>query len=136
MITVRFASVTFDPGQPRQWLLTEYDISKNLDRRMSRVQMGARFRVGRRSGKLLSSIRKRPGVSATGQYVDLLAGGAGVNYALAHHDGTRPHLIRARRRKALRFPTAGGVVFRRVVRHPGTQGTFYLTRSLPLAAAD
>jgi hypothetical protein len=41
--------------------------------------------------------------------------------------GSRPHIIRARNAKALRFMTRGGVVFRRSVNHPGTRPykTFY-----------
>jgi hypothetical protein len=134
---VRPTAIEFDTGQPKLFVLTSNEISRNLDKRMSRVQMGARFRVRVRTGKLISTIRKNPGVTAGAQHVDLLAGGRGANYVMIEHDGSRPHLIRARRRKALRIPVpGGGVVFRRQVRHPGTTGTFFLTRSLPLAAAD
>lgn len=133
---VRPTEITFDPGQPKLFVITEQDITRELTRRMSRVQMGARFRVRVRSGKLISTVRKHPGVTVATQYVDVLAGGRGANYALVEHDGSRPHIIRARRRKALRIPVAGGVIFRHQVRHPGTTGTFFLTRSLPLAAAD
>lgn len=35
--------------------------------------------------------------------------------------GTRPHVIQARRAKALRFVMGGVVVFRRSVHHPGTR---------------
>lgn len=133
----RPTSIEFDPGQPKLFVVTDQDLSRNLDKRSSRVQMGMRFRVRVRSGKLISTIRKHPGVSATGQHVDILAGGRGASYVMIEHDGSRPHVIRARRRKALRIPVGGGrVIFRRQVRHPGTTGTFFMTRSLPLAAAD
>ena len=133
---VRPLRITLEPGQPQLFVMTDADIGRNLDKRASRVQMGMRFRVRRRTGKLMSTIRKHPGVSPTGQYVDILAGGRGANYALIEEYGSRPHIIRARRRKMLRFPSGGGVVFRRQVRHPGTTGTLFMTRSLPLAAAD
>lgn len=132
----RPTSIEFDPGQPKLFVITDQDLSRNLDKRASRVQMGMRFRVRVRSGKLISTIRKHPGVSATTQYVDILAGGRGAPYVMIEEEGSRPHIIRARRRKALRIPTGGGVIFRRQVRHPGTVGTHFMTRSLPLAAAN
>lgn len=136
-IANRPTSIEFDPGQPKLFVITDRDLGRNLDRRASRVQMGMRFRVRVRSGKLISSVRKHPGVSATTQYVDILAGGKGAPYVMIEHDGSRPHVIRARRRRALRIPVGGGrVIFRRQVRHPGTTGTFFMIRSLPLAAAD
>src|SRR6188474_1816071 len=41
--------------------------------------------------------------------------------------GSRPHIIRARTGKALKFTMGGKVMFRRSVRHPGTRPykTFY-----------
>jgi len=69
----RIGDFTFDEGQPRAWHLTEPGVGRELDRRMTRVQMGARMRVRKRTGKLVSSIRKHPGTSASGQYVDVLA---------------------------------------------------------------
>ena len=101
------------------------------------MQMGMRFRVRVRSGKLISSIRKHPGVNASTQYVDILAGGRGAPYVLSEEVGCRPQVIYARRRKYLRIPVGGGrVIFRHRVYHPGTTGTHFMTRSLPLAAAD
>ena len=40
--------------------------------------------------------------------------------------GTKPHIIRARRAKALRFVMHGKTHFRRWVRHPGTKGFRFL----------
>lgn len=47
-------------------------------------------------------------------------------------EGTRPHLIRARRGKALRFEIDGQVVFAKVVRHPGTRPNNFLGQALRL----
>lgn len=47
-------------------------------------------------------------------------------------DGTRPHLIRPRRRQYLRFEVAGDVVFTKLVRHPGTRPNNFLGRALRL----
>lgn len=134
---VRGRDFTFDAGEPRKWTLTERGVGRDLDRRMTRVQMGARMRIRRRTGKALSSIRKNPGTMATGQYVDLLAGGRGIGYIGVEHYGSKAHEIVPKRRKALRYPGPGGTpIFRRRVWHPGTTGTFFLTRAFPLAAAD
>lgn len=50
-----------------------------------------------------------------------------VKYVL---DGTRPHLIRPRRAKALRFEVSGRVVYTKLVRHPGTRPNNFLRRAL------
>ncbi|KPI33262.1 hypothetical protein OV450_1350 [Actinobacteria bacterium OV450] len=47
--------------------------------------------------------------------------------------GTRPHLIRPRRRNGvLRFEVGGDVVYTRLVRHPGTRANNFLERALRL----
>lgn len=135
MIGFRPGEVTFLPGEPKAFALTDTDILRDLERRASNIQMGARFRVRVRTGKLLSTIRKNNGKNSRGQYVDILAGGSGANYVMFEHDGTRPHEIAARRRKTLRFVYNGQVVFAKRVYHPGTQGSHFLERSLPLGAA-
>lgn len=136
MIKFSPTSVTFYPGEPRVFARTDMDIGADLTRRMGNVQTGARFRVRVRTGTLLSSTRKQPGQDARSQYVDVVAGSrTQAPYVMYEHDGTAAHIIRARRRKMLRFVQHGQVLFRRQVRHPGTTGTFFLTRSLPLAAA-
>ncbi|MDK1473610.1 hypothetical protein QNO07_09280 [Streptomyces sp. 549] len=44
--------------------------------------------------------------------------------------GTRPHVIRPRRAKALRFRVGGRTVFARVVNHPGTKPNDFLSKAL------
>ncbi len=69
--------------------------------------------------------------------------GSKVKYARWPHDGTRPHVIRARRKKLLVFPWPDGPVgivaqrgkwkgyaFLPKVNHPGQKATRYLTRPL------
>lgn len=53
-----------------------------------------------------------------------------VEYAPYVHDGTRPHIIRPRRRQALRFRVGGMTVFAKVVHHPGTRARPFLDRAL------
>jgi hypothetical protein len=47
-------------------------------------------------------------------------------------EGTRPHIIRRHRAKALRFEVDGRVVFASVVHHPGTRPNNFLGRALRL----
>lgn len=56
--------------------------------------------------------------------------GSDVDYAPMVNDGTRPHIIRPKRAKALRFNVGGKVVFARVVHHPGTRARPFLDRAL------
>lgn len=44
-----------------------------------------------------------------------------AKHAIFVNDGTRPHVIEARRAKMLRFEIGGQTIFRRRVNHPGTK---------------
>jgi hypothetical protein len=103
----------------------------DLDRRAARVRSRARQLVGVDTGLLISTIRVESGPG----YRDVVAGrrGAGTKYVLPHHDGSEPHVIRPRRAKALRFVINGRVIFAARVNHPGSRGTYFLTRALPAA---
>lgn len=46
---------------------------------------------------------------------------ASARYAPAVEKGSRPHIIRPRRRKVLKFSAGGRVVFTKIVRHPGSK---------------
>jgi hypothetical protein len=101
----------------------------DLMRRGTNVQTGAKVYVRKRTRALEKSIVKR---------LDFIGGqpvvriGTDLGYALWEHEGTRPHVIAPRNKKVLRFPSGGGVVFAKRVSHPGTQGSHFLTRALPL----
>jgi len=56
--------------------------------------------------------------------------GSDVEYAPWVNDGTRPHVIRPRNAKALRFVVGGQVVYAKVVHHPGTRARPFLDRAL------
>lgn len=53
-----------------------------------------------------------------------------VNYAAAVHEGSRPHTIRARKRKSLRFVVGGQVIYAKAVHHPGTRPRPFLRTAL------
>lgn len=58
-----------------------------------------------------------------------------VNYAAAVHDGSRPHIIRARKKKALAFKMDGRTVIVKSVVHPGTDGRPFLRMAAEEVAA-
>lgn len=100
-----------------------------------------RARGGRRPGTLKDSWRVTD--------VDVLVrggGAAGLRFTIAVETDdpvaphveypTRPHLIRARKPGGrLTIPTRGGMILRREVRHPGTQGAYMMARALAEVAA-
>jgi hypothetical protein len=49
-----------------------------------------------------------------------------VQYAAAVHDGSSPHVIKARKAKVLRFRVGGRTVYARQVMHPGSAGRPFL----------
>lgn len=51
---------------------------------------------------------------------------ATASYAAAVHEGARPHVIRPRTAKALRFEVGGRTVFAKMVRHPGMKARPFL----------
>lgn len=140
--SISLMSVKMLPGEPRNFVNTEPSIQRDLQRRMrTRVLPAAKRYVGVDTGRLRANTRMQSGVlSGAGPFSQVVSGWTGTqggarSYVMYHHDGTTPHIIRARRRGgSLRFETNGVVVFRRQVRHPGTRGTKFLTRALPLAA--
>lgn len=61
---------------------------------------------------------------------------ASARYAPAVELGTRPHIIRPRRRKVLRFSAGGRVVFTQMVRHPGTKAKPFMVPGARRALAE
>lgn len=80
------------------------------------------------TGKLHNSIK--------GQYSKLSNVGfkytvsAGAKHAIFIEEGTRPHIIRARRKKVLMFYQDGKPVFTKEVFHPGTKESPFMSRAL------
>ena len=77
-----------------------------------------------RTGKLRRSIRKRVNMARLEAEV-----GPDVEYAVWVEMGTRPHVIRPVRARALRFEAGGEIVFARLVRHPGTKPNPFMRRT-------
>lgn len=53
-----------------------------------------------------------------------------VDYAEFVNNGTRPHIIRPKNAKVLRFTVGGQVVYAKVVHHPGTKAKPFLDRAV------
>ena len=104
-------------------------VGKYLREKGRRVTAAARGQVGVKSGALRASIHMRHRRDPRGQHIKI---GSPLSYALAHHEGTKPHLITPNKRKALRFYSKGFMVFAHMVRHPGTKPNRYLTDNLGL----
>lgn len=104
-------------------------VGRDLHKRGMKVLVAAKAQVGVKTGKLKASINIDHGIDIRGQYVKI---GSNARYALAHHEGTRPHVITPNRAQVLRFSSRGRIVYARAVMHPGTKPNKYLTDNLRL----
>jgi len=104
-------------------------VGRDLEARALRVMWAAKAQAGIKTGALRLSIHISHGREATGQSFKV---GSPLMYALAHHEGTMPRVIVAKRGGTLKFTRQGGVIYTHAVRHPGTRPNRYLTDNLPL----
>lgn len=142
MPNYRFApgQVKLLPGEPQAFANDPHEgVMYDLRYRLFLIGGLAKARVQVDSGFTLTTIRDKVNRSVKRYpYGDVIAGKAGARRKGGGprtvpeilDKGSRPHVIRARRRKALRFVVNGKVVFRRQVMHPGTRGSGFLTKSL------
>lgn len=86
-----------------------------------------------RTGSLSNSIRAGEPVGGTLVTVDVTAD---TPYAAAIELGAKPHVITARKGKALRFQVGGRTVFRRSVNHPGNKPYKFLAGALEREVDD
>lgn len=116
---VEYTKFTKDPnGDIGQWLRKKGYQLQDLAQRSAR----------KHSGALAASITSDVLVDELGLYLRV---GSALDYALIEHEGSRPHLIRPRSGRMLRFVNRGMVVYAHTVHHPGTKGSKYLSRHLP-----
>lgn len=103
-------------------------VGRHVEDKAKKVQDIAKTLVGKRTGRLAASIAMRRHRTASGFEYTI---GSMRTYALLHHTGTRPHLIVAKPPGRLRFRgSTGTIVWKKVVRHPGTRPNPYLTTAL------
>ncbi|MEU3042275.1 hypothetical protein ABZ700_15210 [Streptomyces diastaticus] len=108
--------------------------------RLLRLRNGPVERRLRERTRRVADIAAREAPGSMGDYVDWRVenGPRGLRGVVVcnHHavrfvlDGTRPHLIRPRRRNVLRFQIGGRVVYSKLVRHPGTKANDFMKRAL------
>ena len=91
-----------------------------LVKRARRVQRNARRMAPGRMGRKINAV-------VVGKHVRIESSHPATMYV---HNGTRPHVIRPRYRKVLKFSVKGRTVFARVVMHPGTKPNPFLTKAL------
>jgi hypothetical protein len=107
----------------------EGDVGKYLAKKGRLLMAAAKAQVGVRTGALRSSIHMRHLRDSRGQYVKI---GSNLDYALLHHQGTKPHVIRPDRAKVLRFVRGSRIIYTTSVMHPGTKANRYLSDNLKL----
>ena len=108
--------------------------------RLLRARGGIAERGLRRRTERVAGIARREAPGRMGNYINwkIESGPGGLQGVIVcDHPatlfvlyGTRPHIIRPRRKKALRFDVGGRTVFAAVVHHPGTRPNDFLGRAL------
>jgi hypothetical protein len=104
-------------------------VGRYLARKGRMITVAAKSQAGVRTGALRASIHMRHLRDSRGQFVRI---GSPLNYALMHHEGTKPHLITPNRAQVLRFVRGSRVVYAHSVMHPGTKPNKFLTDNLNL----
>jgi hypothetical protein len=104
-------------------------VVKDLARRGLNVETQAKLNCPVDGGRLRASIRHEIDVDARGPVARI---GSNVSYARYVEEGTPPHRIVARNKKALHWPGARHPVL--AVNHPGTRARPYLRPALAAAA--
>jgi len=128
-VSYKFSHLVIYQEELRRYLNTPSgDLWHYLEKRGDIAVAGAKAMVGVRTGRLQRSIHKKHLGNVTGQYLWI---GSNVHYALAHHEGTKPHIIAPKKRKELVFRSGSRVlVHTPVVKHPGTRPNPYLRAQL------
>lgn len=98
--------------------VVQRSMAEAIDTISARVR--TRMDAHTKTGAMLRSLR----IEKTGPMsYRISAGGQMAPYTKFVHDGTRPHVIKPRNKRMLRWPTGGaGFIFARQVNHPGYKG--------------
>lgn len=108
---------TTDKGRPAP-------LWRALHRKGDLAVAGAKAKVGVKTGALRQSIHMKHLGNKSGQYLWI---GSKKPYAYMHHQGTKPHIITAKKPgDVLVFTKKSRLVRTPMVNHPGTRGNYYL----------
>lgn len=136
MSDIRITSISFevnDAGLVEQARPILRRTHSSLTRK---IETQAKVNVPVKTGHLGRSIRQDPQTWPEPLHV---SGGvtAHAHYAAPVHQGSRPHVIRPRTKKALSFTWRGQPVIFRSVNHPGTRARpFLMNAARQVLAAD
>jgi hypothetical protein len=137
LVRFKVGKVRMLEGEPKAFVNDpKGGVVYDMERRLRTVAGIAKLKCNVRTGLLLTTIRTRTNLKANGwPTFDVIAGKSGARTVPVLVDqGSPPHVIRARRKKALRFVVNGQVRFATKVNHPGYRGSGFLTKSLEAAA--
>lgn len=110
-------------------------LQERAQRVTRRIATQARVDVPVKTGNLGRSIREDPIVFSGPFRVDTGVT-AHAPYAAAVHEGSRPHIIRARNASVLHFKIGGRDIFVPEVRHPGTRARPFLRNAAERVVAE
>ena len=99
-------------------------LEKSINYLATEVWKEAINNAPRVTGTLKRSIRIIPVDSLTKKI------STGIRYAIFVEEGTRPHIIKPRRAKALHWIVNKTHYFSKLVRHPGTKGQYFMKRAM------
>lgn len=103
-----------------------------VQRVVSQARQIAPERTGNLKRSIVADSVQRVGPWSVSTGVSVLA-----NYAAPVHEGARPHVIRPRNARALRFEWHGRTVFFKSVNHPGNRPNRFLSNAVHrVASAD
>lgn len=123
-------SIRLNPQAVRAELtrLTRRPVADVADQVVAQAKLNAPVQTG----YLRNSIRKVPTFNARGPAFRVEAT---ANYAPFVEEDTRPHVIRPRHGKVLKFRIGGRVVYAKIVHHPGTKGQHFLAKAVRTVAS-
>jgi hypothetical protein len=107
------------------------EVGRWLHKQGLKVVIGAKSKVGVRTGALRASIKIQSHERVSNGQKMMI--GSTLNYAYVHHEGSKPVVITPRGgHKVLRFRVGARVIYGKRVIHPGTRPNRYLKNSLKL----
>jgi hypothetical protein len=129
MFQYRFTKAILYPPKMHEMLNTTSGMVGKHVRTIGEIIVNrAKAQVGVKTGALRDSIHMRHLANYTGHYLWI---GSNKNYAYAHHEGTKPHVITPNPPNKVLVFRAGSMVVRTAeVKHPGTRPNRYLSDQL------
>ena len=126
--TYKFKGLTFRRAELDMYLNNPRGtVGRYMRKRGTLMMAGAKAQAGKKTGALIRSLRYTHSRGSLGQWFSI---GSSLNYALVHHEGSKPHIITPNDANILRFTAGGRVVYSHKVNHPGTRPNKYLSDQL------